>query len=37
MYVILCIIPYRHRGKGDINEQILREAAAENAENVNVI
>ena len=37
MYVILCIIPYRHRGKGDINEQILREAAAKNAENVNVI
>ena len=30
MYVILCIIPYRHRGKGDINAQILRETAAEN-------
>ena len=28
MYVILCIIPYRHRGKGDINAQIEREAAA---------
>ena len=30
MYVILCIIPYRHRGKGDVNAQILREAAEEN-------
>ena len=37
MYVILCIIPYRHRGKGDINAQILREAAAEQAETANVI
>jgi len=28
MYVILCFIPYRHRGKGDINIQIERENAA---------
>ena len=28
MYVILCVIPYRHRGKGDINALIEREATA---------
>ena len=28
MYVILRFVPYRHRGKGDINRQIEEEAAA---------
>lgn len=29
MYVILCIVPYRHKGKGDVNARILSELAEE--------
>lgn len=29
MYAILCIIPYRHRGKGDVNAKILHKLAEE--------
>lgn len=29
MYIILCIIPYNHKGKNDINARILAETAAE--------
>lgn len=29
MYAVLCIFPYRHKGKGDVNAKILRELAEE--------